>query len=160
MCLWGFFPIVFPLKWSLKIHWGFSCSYNSVSRFLLLWDLLLCVFYFKSISGVNRCTLFCEAAPMQPDMPNQIFWECIPCTSFLPYLQVSARVSFPLLPTVILFVGARGRTESEPWPPALGSLSSHTVSCWPALSHAWHEGLPHGGKKASQQSQISLLQVW
>lgn len=73
-------------------------------------------------------------------------------TSILSCLQFSARVSFPLLPTGILFGGARSRTESEPWhhPPTLGSLSLHMDSCWPVLSHAWH-----GGKKTSQQSQIS-----
>lgn len=38
------FSIVFPLKWSLKIHWGFSNIYNSVCRFLLLYNLLFCVF--------------------------------------------------------------------------------------------------------------------
>lgn len=83
-------------------------------------------------------------------------------TSFLPYLQLSARVSCPLASAVILFAGARSKPEGEPWhcAPAPGSLASLTGSCWPVQSCAWHDGVPHGGKKASQQSQISFLQVW
>lgn len=91
MCLWGFFPIVFPLKWSLKIHWGFRGIYNSVSRFLPLWDLLLCVFQSKSISGVSRCSflIFPYAAPIQPDAPSQIFWEFIPRNYLLPSIPAA-----------------------------------------------------------------------
>lgn len=151
MCLWGFFPIVFPLKWSLKIHWGFRSIYNSVSRFLLLWDLLLCVFYSKSISSINRCSclIFHGGAPIQPDIPNQTFWECIPCSNFLPSVpagQCHSLFSFTPQSDPLCWSREQNRKwamtpSPSTWVPLLthGVMLTSAVTCLTWGSPTWRE---------------------
>lgn len=147
MCLWGFFPIVFSLKWSLKIHWGFSNICNSVSGFLPLWDLLICspdpslVYAGAALSSSMKLHL-CSQMHQARHFGN----ASLANASFLPHLLHSGPRSF--LPCSFQWSSllTHGADQEVRWDTAPQHLSP-SPSTWFMLTSVvmcltrWEEGI-------------------